>query len=493
MKQLLLALAGSIILSPVFAQSEYSSFTATGRGGATTFVTDYQAVGINPAGVAMPNIYGKKFAMGYSEFTFSMHSSALTKDELRTNMRALILGDTTDPFTQEEKINAAKSFTDEGFAINGDLGSFGFSYNSEKFGGIAFRINDRFQWYSKLGQTASEILFLGFNAPYFESVAYLNGLGDTVIVPNNPNMDPDSLQNVLYGFANVPNLISDILDGSVMSMSWMREYNLSYGRKIIGKDSTFAIFGGIGIKYFQGMAYLDVRSEGGTLDAFSSISPVFDIDYGTAAQTNPSTITQSGNFPKPVGHGFGFDFGVNVLIGGKLKIGAALTNIGSMTWDGNVYTMRDTLIFDTDNPGLENYNILGNVKDIAGEDGLFVWNGEESRKVNLPTTFRFGASLRIGKIAEIGFDAIVPVNDEAANFQKTVFGFGGDISPIKWVRFSAGFLTGGNYDFQVPVGITFIGRDGKWEGGVASRDAVTFFTQNGPTLSLSMGFLRFRF
>ena len=108
MKQLLLALAGSIILSPVFAQSEYSSFTATGRGGATTFVTDYQAVGINPAGVAMPNIYGKKFAMGYSEFTFSMHSSALTKDELRTNMRALILGDTTDPFTQEEKINAAK-------------------------------------------------------------------------------------------------------------------------------------------------------------------------------------------------------------------------------------------------------------------------------------------------------------------------------------------------------------------------------------------------
>ena len=43
------------------------------------------------------------------------------------------------------------------------------------------------------------------------------------------------------------------------------------------------------------------------------------------------------------------------------------------------------------------------------------------------------------------------------------------------------------------LGLTFIAGGGCWEGGIASRDAITFFVQNGPTLSLSTGFMRFRF
>jgi len=54
-------------------------------------------------------------------------------------------------------------------------------------------------------------------------------------------------------------------------------------------------------------------------------------------------------------------------------------------------------------------------------------------------------------------------------------------------------LTGGVYDFSIPVGVTIITKNGGFEAGIASRDAVTFFTQNGPTLSLSTGFMRFRF
>ncbi|MBX7094450.1 MAG: hypothetical protein K1X56_07010 [Flavobacteriales bacterium] len=491
MKRLLLLIACGWV-GTLHAQQEYSSFTATGRGGATTFVTDYQAVGINPANVGLQNQYGKKMAMGFSEMTFSLHSEALTKQDLRDNLSAWIRGDSTNNFTQAEKINAAKSFTDAGFAINADVGGFGFSYCDPKIGGIAFRMSDRFQWYSKLGQQASEMLFLGFNAPYFDSLLYNNGI-DTVTIANNPNMSQDSIDNVVLGFTNAPKMISQLLDGTVMTMSWTREYNLSYGRKLFGNDSTFAIYAGAGIKYYQGMAYLDVNAEGGQLNAFSSISPAFNIDYGTAASSNPSTVTQTGKFPKPVGMGFGFDLGVNILIKNKIKIGAAITNIGSMTWDGNVYTMRDTLIYDTDNPGANNYNIVGQLSDLSGDKGLFAWQGVEKRKVNLPTTVRFGASMKIGKIAELGFDCIVPTNTEAGSFQKAIIGFGGDITPVKWVRLSAGFMTGGNYDFSVPLGITFIAQDGRWEGGIASRDVVTFFTQNGPTISFSVGFLRFRF
>lgn len=492
MKRTLLALTLLVSAGTLRAQHEYSSFTSTGRGGATTFATDYQAVGINPANIGLSNQYGKKFAMGFSEFTFSLHSDALSKQELRDNMWGMIKGDSTQNFTPAEKIEAAKSFTDAGFAVNVDMGSFGFSYCDPKIGGIAFRVNDRFQWYSQLGKDASELLFLGFNASYFDSLLYYNG-SDTITIANNPNMSQDSIENVVLGFTNAPKMISQLLEGTVMTMSWTREYNLSYGRKIFGNDSTLALYGGVGIKFYQGLAYMDVNAEGGKLNAFSSISPVFDIDYGTAAASNPSTVTQTGNFPKPVGTGFGFDFGFNLLIKNKLKIGAAMSNLGSITWDGNVYTMKDTLVYDTDNAGAENYNITNQFSSLSGEKGLFVWDGVASKKVSLPTTYRFGASLKIKKIAEVGFDVIIPGNNEAGNYQKAIIGFGGDLTPVRWVRISAGFLTGGNYDFSVPLGVTFIAQDGRWEGGVASRDVVTFFTQNGPTLSLSMGFLRFRF
>ena len=51
MNRFLLLTAGLLALpAAAWAQTELSNFTATGRGGvATTFATDYQAIGINPA------------------------------------------------------------------------------------------------------------------------------------------------------------------------------------------------------------------------------------------------------------------------------------------------------------------------------------------------------------------------------------------------------------------------------------------------------------
>ena len=100
--------------------------------------------------------------------------------------------------------------------------------------------------------------------------------------------------------------------------------------------------------------------------------------------------------------------------------------------------------------------------------------------------------MKIGKILEVGTDIIMPMNDEASNYNKTIIGFGGDIKPVKWLKLQAGFMTGGNYDFQVPVGITLITKNGTYEAGIASRDALTFFLKDGPTLSMSMGFIRWR-
>ncbi len=494
MKKILLFSAAVISIQQANAQYEISSFTSTGRGGATSFVTDYQACGINPANLGWhAEFEDKKVTFGFTEMTFSLHSEALSKEELRAEIRNSIKGQTTENWTYAQKQEAAKSFANSGLGMNMDLGVFGFSFATEKFGGIAFRINDNVSFYSKLGDKASELLFLGKRSTMFDSLVYSNGV-DTTVIANNPNMqDPDSIANIISGFANIPQYIGQIMNGSEMRASWSREYNLSYGRKVFGKDDSFEVFAGIGLKYIQGFAMIDVKSENNKLDAFSAISPIFPINYGGADSLNPSTITQGGSkMPKPVGNGFGADFGVDFLIKNKLKIAIAATNIGSMTWKGNVYSMKDTLVFDTESDGLNNFNFAEGIKDLGGEDGLFQWDGLTERKTALPTTVRFGSSLMIKEIAQIGFDIIIPAVQSPAQFERAIIGIGGDIKPLPWVRISAGFLTGGNYDFSIPLGVTFVVPSGTWEAGIASRDVVTFFTQNGPTLSFSTGFLRFR-
>jgi hypothetical protein len=491
MKKLILTFCAALLAFTSNAQYEFSTFTNTGHGGATTFATDYQATGINPANLGWDYRYSKyHFTMGFNEFTGSIHSTALQKQELRDMFSQAISGKFKD-FTRDEKIQAAKKFADEGFAINADYGAFGFGFITKHAGGFAIHVNDRFQWYSKLGAQASDLLFLGKTSSYFNQLLYLNPLGDTVQINNYQNMSPDSIRNVISGISTLPKKIGEILNGSELTMSWTREWNVSYGRRIFG-DSTFSMYGGIGLKYLQGTGYMSVKSENNKLTAISSLSPSFNIDYGTASQM-ANTVSGKSFPPKTVGSGFGMDFGLNVIIKNCIEIGAAFINAGSITWKGNVYEVRDTFLMSTTSVGMNNYNIPGNLTNLMGEGGLMKLVGQKEIKTKLPGMGRLGASMQIKKIAELGVDMIFPFNDEAGNFKKPIIGFGGDLYPFKWLKLQAGYVKGGNYDYSIPLGIIFIGKDGNFEGGIASRDAVTFFTQNGSTISLSIGFMRFRF
>jgi hypothetical protein len=150
-------------------------------------------------------------------------------------------------------------------------------------------------------------------------------------------------------------------------------------------------------------------------------------------------------------------------------------------------------LVQTNNEGANNYNFVSDLQGMVGKNGVFKMIGEKERVVKLPSMLRFGGSFMVGKKAEIGVDAVMPFNEVSGSYERGIIGVGGDLMVTKWLRLSAGFMTGGNYDFQIPLGLTIVGGKGTYECGIASRDAVTFFAQNGPTLSLSTGFMRFRF
>ncbi len=477
------------------AQQEFSSFTNTGRGCATTFATDYQAVGINPANLGWaPQYAGKKFTMGFAEFAGSVYSDSLRKDDLRNSIVGLVTGNNTT-LTYDQKIQAVNNFTQSGFTMNADLGSFGFAVNLKKIGGFAFRINDHFQWYSKLGSEAANLIFLGNTSSLFDKLVINVGTGPTSYtqtINNHANLSSDTANMVVKGTSNAPQLLSKILDGSRMTLTWYREYNLSYGRKIFG-DSTFALYGGVGIKYIQGMAMLDIKSEGGVLTGFSSLSPSFGVNYGAAA-AQANQVIGAGFPPKSVGTGYGFDFGANVIIKQRLKIGASLINIGSINWTGNVYQLKDTLMVSLSSTGVQNFNLFNQLKNMLGPNGMLKVEGQQTYNTQLPGMVRAGASILLGKIANVGVDFVMPTNNTVpGTINNPLIGIGGDLMPIPWLKLQAGFITGGNYGYQIPVGIMFIAPGGAYEAGIASRDAITFFTQHGPTLSLSTGFIRMRF
>ncbi|HXB40414.1 MAG TPA: DUF5723 family protein [Bacteroidia bacterium] len=495
------ALFLSAISFNAFSQQEFSSFCNTGHGGATTFATDYQATGINPSNLGwLPKYPDKKVTMGFMEFTGSVYSDSLRKDNLRNSIVGLITGNNST-LTYSQKIQAVSNFTQSGFTMNADMGSFGIALNTRLAGGFAFRINDHFQWYSKLGSQASNLIFLGNTSSLFDHLVINVGTGSsatTQTITNHPNLSPDTAAMVIKGTSNAPLMLSKILEGSRMTLTWYRDYNLSYGRKIVGNDSVFAVYGGIGIKYIQGMAMLDIKSEKDAngndhLTGFSSLSPAFGVNYG-AAQAQANQVLGSGFPPKSVGSGFGFDFGASMIIKGKLKIGTSIINIGSINWTGNVYQLKDTLMVSLSASGVQNFNLFSQLKNMLGPNGMFKVTGQQTYQTQLPGMVRAGASMLLGKKAEVGVDFIIPTNSTIpGSYTNPIIGLGGDFMPVKWLKLQGGFITGGNYPFQIPMGIIFVGNGGAYEAGIASRDAITFFTQKGPTISLSTGFIRMRF
>lgn len=482
--RILLASCAGLCAPALVGQSELSVFTTTGRAASTTFVTDYQAIGINPANLGWTWRHaGKHVAFGLAEGSYSVYSNALTRADIRNRLL-----NTDFRFTESEKEQAGRQFADAGIIGNVDLMLFGAAITTEKAGGFAFQVRDRMQLSSRFGPLTAELAFLGYRSDYFNLLVLVTG--DTI--SNYANMSPDSLALIALGIATQPQLISRVLDGSHLKASWYREFNFSYGRHLVRNDDVELDLG-IGLKYLLGIGIVDIVGVNGNASGFTAISSSlgFDPESGERRENAPS-IGRSLASPAPAGKGFGVDVGMSAIIGKKWKLGASVCNIGSINWSGNVYTASDGSLVDLATAGLDNYNIIHGLNDFVTNSGFMEWEADRHAKRPLPTSGRFGLGLTVGERLELGAEVVVPMNDEPGNLDGPAFGIGGDVRPFKWVQLSTGLSGGGGYALNVPVGITFIAGGGTWEVGVASRDVVTYFAQANPMLSLSMGFLRFR-
>lgn len=495
MKQSLLLITTFFFLLSAQAQTQGIAFPTVGKGVSTAFVTDYHSLGINVSGLGWGTGYeGKRFTTGASEFNFGVYSESLTSDKLKALTKTLYqqaVSKGEDDIDYQRQLDAAADYAEKGVGVYLDFNWAGFSFQNEKFGGIAFNIRENYQWYSQLNKQTTDILFRGKLSSYFDSLTVVFGT-DTTTVANHEGMSEDSLAAVIQGKINVPLRISEITNGSRIKMVWNRSYNIGYGRKIIGSDSTFAIYGGIGARLIQSMAMFDFESNDAGLQVVSSVTPAFNIDYANIGGTN--AIQHSGGIPPAVGNGYGIDLAASVVMFKRLRIAAAVNNIGSVTYTKNVYNVKDTLFGNFSLDGLDEANITQTVNQMLRDGGILQLVGTEKVKVINASDFRIGAMFQPIKQVRLGFDMVAPFNkDNPGSLQNAVISVGGDFSPVKWLALNVGYFGGGVYKNNIPLGITFILRDGSYEFGFASRDALSFFTKNGHSVSMAFGFARFRF
>jgi hypothetical protein len=483
----------------VQAQTQGVSYTAVGKGVATTFVTDYHALGINTSALGWGTGYeNKKFTIGLTEFGAGIYSDALNVTRLKNfskSIRNAIAGNTPTQYDFAAQKQAAMDYSTAGVSMFANWNWFGFSFYNEKFGGIAVNVSENYRWYSKLSVRTADFIFNGRLAEYFDSLTIVVA-GDTSVIANSLNLSQDTLSAVIQGSIAYPLMLSDITKGSEIRSSWNRHYNFGYGRKILGRDSMFVLYGGIGGRFIQSVAMFNMESTDDGLYMYSSVTPNFNIDYDSSVvASNVSAYFERGKvLPKVVGTGYGLDFSASMVFFNRLKVAAAVNNIGQVTYNRNVYRVLDTLVTNVNIDGLNDYNVTQAVNQLLNQGGIMTLEGQEKYTVLNAADVRIGASFSFGKIASVGFDMVAPFNRNApGNIANPVFSFGGEIRPLPWLHLNAGYFGGGIYKNNIPLGVNFSFKEGTYEFGLASYDILSFFLDNSNSLSAAFGMARIRF
>lgn len=448
------------------AQNELSNFTATGRGGVVnTFALDYQALGINPANLGRAGESRVAFTVG--EFGLGAASRSLSK----SLFKRIISND--EPLTPAAKVELLGGFSGaNALNLNADLTTLALSVRLPAgLGGLAVGNRQRLVGHLSLNQNAADILVNGRDAAIVRQYY-------------------DPLTGQYVGGSTPPPALSVVLDGSVMQLALTNEFNVAYGNRIIDFQA-FNLSVGVGYRYIQGLGVADVQVRGGEFRGYSALAPVFDVDYGAAASSPGFNRRNGGNF-QTVGRGHGFDVGLAAEIGRFVRLGASVTDLGRMRWDGNLLTANDQPLQRLASEGMSDYDVYEQLRAVfANKDGgLFTYQPGQERRVKLPAKLRLGAGFRLSEIFEVGLDVTAPLNDEAGNLESTFIGAGLDFKPVRWLRLSTGVSGGAGYGTSLPAGLTFV--TPVYEAGVSTRDVTGYFSEQSPYASVALGFLRFK-
>jgi hypothetical protein len=389
------------------------------------------AIGVNPANIAIPDIghfnlslINTNFRLSTELFTYDIYQKYFTGVDTGGTKRAPYI------LTPQDKNDIRSQLPDNpATRITVESMIAGVSFQSATMGGIGF------------AAIAHAGVNMGFSRDYFD-LLYLEGL------PSNAK----------YTF-----------DGTSFE-SWLYlEYNLSYSRKLpviipFLKD----LYVGGGIKFLRGYGIFQTTKNSSSIENTNALSDtgknsiIGKFDFlaqraGIDAFNNDAPNHTLSGLPDPVGHGTGFDIGVSTEFLNGIRLGISVTDIGKITWDKNIMQTAGggTITFSGYTSELQD-----SVKHVLkGKNST-----GESFTTSLPTTFKIGGSVLAEKLPFMKFlpghlliaaEYAQGLNESLGNTTKPRMSLGLEYRIVPFLPLRSGFLFGGGDKLRWAFGLGF--------------------------------------
>jgi hypothetical protein len=391
------------------------------------------AIGINPANLAIPEINGFTFSIAPTGFKLSTELFAY---DIYTEYFTGVPGPNgervakhLDDADKEKILSPMPNLPRTRFNIESQI--FAISYQNPLIGGIGFGIIEH------IGSTAT------LSKDYFRMLAF--------------GLEPSGS---VYSFG-----------GTNLSAWWYREYNISYGRYLPVKIPFLRdLYGGVAIKFIRGYGIYQTDHNNTFFGNYAdpndpsqySLKGNFDFltTHAGADFFNENSKASFSIAPDPVGKGTGFDIGVSGELINKVRVSASVTDIGSITWNKNV-------IQSTGGRSVDVQGVFGDMEDTLKDAMKGSSHPGNSFKTSLPTALRLGVALEANKFFALkfipghlllAFDYLQGFNGSLGNTKKARFSLGAEYRIIPYVPIRTGLAFGGDDSVRWAFGLGFNSR-----------------------------------
>ena len=230
-----------------------------------------------------------------------------------------------------------------------------------------------------------------------------------------------------------------------------------------------------------GNGFFKLDQQDGTLDAFGAFSNGFNIP--SLATVSQPTTTQSLRNWGPVGQGWGADIGVALDWNKKIWASAAVTDIGSMEWRGEQYSIGQLALSNWSTPIIAAENWIEIATAALNPTTWFNGSETETRRIKNGTTFHIGGGIHLSEQLSLAADASFDDSKLLGNVGSRM-GFSCILQPCSFLRFDAGLSKWGNETIRVPLGLIFTTNKRGFECGLQATDIQGIWKDAQPEIGL---------
>ena len=311
-------------------------------------------------------------------------------------------------WTLDERRDVAQRLSTAPTRANAELRWVGWSRHGRR-GGWAWTIEDRYSASVNPSNALAEFVMLGPASSLFDQVILTDGsiIGVDTLTDAQFDMVESGIRN------DGALLAMELLDGSTFGVQHVRSYGVGFGVKLVD-TKAMVLAAGVSARYLRGTGYYEVNAEERWAYA------AFNRGFGAELVAPDATL---GSALRPAGFGLALDLSARIEVANLWFASIAVTDIGSMDWQGERYSLNNPVTtFEDWNP--QDGGVFDLLNNGLAPSALFLEATPERRVVDMPTRVTVNGGMMVGRSHMVGIELSAPLNDALLK-QPAEVGIGG--------------------------------------------------------------------